>query len=185
MRIFSQGLFYRASLVLLIFIIGFLLSNPVLLWDLGKHFLAEMRQEIWDYAQQTITKVMGYPNARHYFLLPEGGYLEFQKEGVSFKMALAILSNALFNSLFQPIFLCIFTPQAILNYILFPFFLYGAIRYFRKLPIMILFFIAFSLYIGIRASIVESLIRHRMSCELIYLLIGLAGFTDWIREGLS
>ena len=95
-------------------------------------------------------------------------------------MILPISLNALFNSLFQPIFLCIFTPQVVLNYVLFPFFIYGTIMYFKKLSLMIFFFFIYSIYIGMNGSITEPLIRHRMTCELIYLLIALAGFEGWI-----
>ena len=126
-----------------------------------------------------------YPDARHYFLLPENRYLEFHRKGFSPELLLAVLFNALFNSLFQPLFLCILTPQAVLNFFLFPFFLYGGIKYFRRLPLMILIFFGMSIYSALYGSVVEALVRHRISCELIYLLIGLAGFINWTEKNLS
>jgi hypothetical protein len=33
--------------------------------------------------------------------------------------------------------------------------------------------------------VVEPLVRHRMPCELIYISIGVAGFTRWITGRLS
>ena len=90
-----------------------------------------------------------------------------------------------YNVLFQPQFLCIFTPQVILNYGLFPFFILGAIKYFTKVPIIVLVFLAMSVYAGLYGSMIESLVRHRMVCDLIYILIGIAGFTDWATKNLS
>lgn len=124
--------------------------------------------------------------ARHYFLLPQGAYgIDIYLKPLSAYLAAAASLNALFNSLFQPLFLCIFTPQILFNLLLFPFFLYGAIRYFKRLPIMILVFFIVYIYTGLYGSVIEALIRHRMSCELIYLLIGVAGFTGLITENLS
>lgn len=126
-----------------------------------------------------------YRDAMRYFLLPKGWYLKLHTEGFSSIMILPILLNALFNSLFQPIFLCAFTPQVVLNYMVFPFFIYGTIRYFKKVSLMILFFLLYCIYIGISGSVTEPLIRHRLACELIYLLIGLAGFESWITRRSS
>lgn len=124
--------------------------------------------------------------ARHYFLLPQGAYsVDIHLKPLSAYLAAAASLNALFNSLFQPLFLCIFTPQALLNLLLFPFFLYGAIKYFKRVPVMILVFFIVYIYVGLYGSVIEALIRHRMSCELIYLLIGIAGFTGLITENLS
>ena len=121
--------------------------------------------------------------ARHYFLMPDGGYtFSFQNEPLSFFTLVTITTNALANSLFQPIFLCVFTPQVILNYLLFPFFLYGVVKYFKKVPILIVVFFVLSAYVAIYGSVVEALVRHRISCEMIYYLIGSAGFTSWITR---
>lgn len=127
-----------------------------------------------------------FVNARHYLLLPEGGYDEtLFTLPLSFPVIARMISNAIFNVIFQPLFFCIFTPQVILNYFIFPFFIYGAIRYFTRVPIIILAFLGLSVYVGFNGSIVESLIRHRMICDLIYLLIGTAGFIDVISKNLS
>ncbi len=126
-----------------------------------------------------------YPDAQHYFLLPEGTYLKRSVETFSPHIFLNIVANAFFNGLFQPLFLCVFTPETILHYVLFPFFIYGAVRYFRKIPLLILFFFLYLLYAGVYNAIVESLIRHRMPCDLIYLSIGLAGFSDAITRRSS
>jgi hypothetical protein len=122
-------------------------------------------------------------DAKRYFLLPAGSYsIELFTQPLSFAVLAGILVNSIFNILFQPVFLCPFTPQVILNVILLPFFLYGAVRYFRKTWPLLIIFTVVSFQIGIYDSGIEALIRHGMSCELIYLLIGLAGFTGWITR---
>ena len=121
--------------------------------------------------------------ARHYFLLPEGGYkAEYCTMPLPFSAITAMAANAFFNAFFQPLFLCVFTPQTVLNFLLFPFFLYGAVKYFKKVPIMIMAVIFLYIYTALYGSVIEALIRHRISCELVYLLIGLAGFTDLITR---
>ncbi len=127
--------------------------------------------------------LIAYPNAHHYFLFTrEFEYLKIYRQDLSPQLIFNAVINALVNVLLQPMFLCIFTPQTILNFILFPFFLYGIIRYFKKLPVMILFLFIFSAFIGMRDAIVEALVRHRMVCDQIYLLIGIAGLKGWITE---
>ena len=124
--------------------------------------------------------------ARHYFLFPEGGYsIEIFSKPLSLFTVFIAITNAFLNMFFQPMFLCVFTPQVIVNYILFPFFLYGMIRYFAKVPLMVLSFFFLCFYAGLYDSLVEPLLRHGMVCELIYLSIGIAGFTGWITSGSS
>jgi len=120
---------------------------------------------------------------RHYFLLPDAGYTPaFVSGNWSAGSVISIIGNAFLNFIFQPVFLCVFTPQVVLNIILFPFFIYGAYKYFNKVPVLIVLFLSMGLYISIYGSIVEALIRHRMPCELIYIMIGLAGFARSITE---
>lgn len=168
----------------LLFALAFSLSSG-LFFEFVEYGLEKITPKVEIYIRAQVGRLENYPDAKQYLLLPGGKYLEFYTKGLSLGMFFTIIANALFNSLFQPIFFCVFTPQVILNYILFPFFLYGAIKHFKKIPIMLLVFLAVSIYIGMHSSLVETLIRHRMSCELIYLLIGLAGFTDWITKNLS
>ena len=120
---------------------------------------------------------------KYHFILPnEEHSISYVLNNITLKTFFPILENALFNSIFQPVFLCIFTPQVVLTYILFPFFLYGCFKYYRKVPIMIIFFIAYCVYMGLRQPVVEALIRHRLSCELIYISISLAGFFRLIER---
>ena len=129
-----------------------------------------------------LNKFEMYPHAWQYFLLPGGGYSTPYPAITTMSGLITVIFNALFNALFQPVFLCIFTPQTIATCVLFPFFIYGAIAYFRRIPLLILFFFAFSLYIGMRDFVVEPLIRHRTACELIFYMIGVAGLGRWITK---
>lgn len=122
----------------------------------------------------------------HYFLLPDGGYTAaFFAAPLSARSIAGILSAALFNSFFQPVFPCVLTPQMFLNALLFPFFVYAAVRYFRKVPLLVIILVGMYLYAALYGSVVEALVRHRMSCELLYLMLGLAGFMDWITARSS
>ncbi|MBN2452734.1 MAG: hypothetical protein JXB40_00540 [Candidatus Omnitrophica bacterium] len=121
--------------------------------------------------------------AKHYFLVPTGSYLkELLMEPIPLAMLAQILANSVFNILFQPVFISPFTPQVVLNLVAFPFFLYGAVRYFGRTWFLLIIFIMISFQIGIYDSVVEALIRHGMPCELIYLLIGAAGLAGWITK---
>ncbi|MFA6078632.1 MAG: hypothetical protein WC779_02680 [Candidatus Omnitrophota bacterium] len=125
-------------------------------------------------------------DAKHYFLLPDGGYTdEVLTKPVTVHIAFFMIANSLFNAMFQPLFLSVFTPQVVLVYLLFPFFLYGMVKYFRKLPLIFVVFFLVLIYVGFYGSVIEALIRHRMSCELLYFLISLGGFTSWITRRLS
>jgi hypothetical protein len=125
-------------------------------------------------------------SAKHYFLLPEGGYTgDVFIKPVTVQTMFVLMSNALFNAFFQPLFLSVFTPQVVLTYLLFPFFLYGMVKYFKRLPILFAVLFLVLIYAGLYGSVIEALIRHRMSCELLYYLISLAGFTGWITRRLS
>lgn len=126
-----------------------------------------------------------YPYATHYFIIPDGASWYFFAKGLTPGFMLAVIPNIFYNALFQPLILCVFTPQVILNYALFPFFLYGAFKYFKKVPVMIIGLLAIYAYVALYSSIIEPLIRHRISCELIYILIGLAGFINLTTEKLS
>jgi hypothetical protein len=180
----EKRIFYFILAGLLLFILGFLLSSG-LFSDFIKYGTEKVNTEIKKGIIHQANAISLYPQAKHYMLLPPDSYLKFYTKGLSFTMFFTILTNALFNALFQPIFISIFTPQVILNYMLFPFFIYGAIKYFKRVPLMVFVFLGISVYIGLHNAVIESLIRHRLSCELIYLLIGLAGFTGWITESLS
>lgn len=179
----KHRIFSVIILSLVIFSIAFLLSSGLVV-SKGRSLVDQQVLKIKATISHHINVFDIYPNTRYYFLVPENRYLEFNEKRLSPELLLAVLFNALFNSLFQPLFLCVLTPQAILNFFLFPFFLYGAIKYFRRLPIMILIFFWMYIYSALRSPIVEALVRHRMSCELIYLLIGLAGFINWTEKNL-
>ena len=164
-----------------VFVVAFLLSSS-LLYGFIKCVEAKLFSVSNDFAYRHFNNFYIYRDARFYFLFSQKDMFQFYVNGLSLGIIVNMFSNALFNALFQPVFLCVFTPQVILNYILFPFFLYGVVAYFRKIPIMIIFLFFFYAYIGLKNTVVEPLIRHRMSCELIYLLVGLAGLTGWITR---
>lgn len=118
-----------------------------------------------------------YSKARYFFILPGNLHVKSLAYGMPVGIFLDVATNAAVNAFFQPLFLCVFTPQTILSYILFPFFLYGSVKYFRKVPLMIIFGIFCFFYIGLRQPVAEALIRHRLTCELIYFSVGLAGLS--------
>lgn len=177
----------RSSLVLLlgilIFVFAFLYSS-----SLAEKFIHVAANKLFLNISSNIVRHFNviniYSGAWHYFLLSREDVPIFYLHGLSWRMAFVAISNAMFNTFFQPIFLCVFTPQAIFNYILFPFFIYGSIIYFKKIPLAVILFVVFSIYIGMNDSIVEPLIRHRIACELIYLAIGVAGLTNLITKRL-
>lgn len=122
-------------------------------------------------------------DARHYFLFSPGEYkIDLFTEPLSIRSIATILYNSAFSLLFQPVFLCPFTPQVIINLVLLPFFIYASVRYFHRVFILLAVFVMTTFQIGIYDSGVEALIRHGMLCELIYLLIGTAGFSDLILK---
>ncbi|MFH1868347.1 MAG: hypothetical protein ABH843_05195 [Candidatus Omnitrophota bacterium] len=178
-----KNILYCVCAALVVLLIGFSLSSGMLHDSLAKAaagIKAEFTYNINRHCQTLW--VYSFQKSRwHYFLLPEGAYTAaFYTTPLSLATIAVILANSTFNAMFQPLFLCALTPQAIFNCLLFPFFLYGTVKYFRKVPIMILVCLGIYVYIGTYSSIVEPIIRHRMSCELIYLLIGLAGFINLI-----
>ena len=75
-----------------------------------------------------------YPAARRTFIFQETGYTELFNRGLVPIAFFNLILNGMLNILFQPLMLCIFTPQVILNFILFPFFLYGVFVHFRRIP---------------------------------------------------
>ena len=178
-----KGAFRYVCIVLAVFLIGFTLSSGLLHDFLTKavtEITAEFKRDIGRHCH-TLWIYPFQKSKWHYFLLPEGAYtVAFYTTPLSLSTIVTIISNSMLNVLFQPLFFCALTPQTIFNCLLFPFFLYGAIKYFKKVPIMILICLGAYAYIGIHNSVVEPIIRHRMSCELIYLLIGLAGFINLI-----
>ena len=178
-RLKSREIFLLGGIA--VFISAFLLSSSLL-----HEFTGPVKDKVFSmadgFAYRHFNNFYIYPDSRFYFLFTQNDGLQFHEKGISFDIICSMATNALFNSLFQPVFFCIFTPQVILNYALFPFFLYGVVAYFRKIPIAIIFLFIFYVYIGLRNNVVEPLIRHRMSCELIYLLLGLAGLTGWITR---
>lgn len=122
-------------------------------------------------------------DARHYFLFPPGEYrIDLFTRPLSVPAMATIVYNSAFSLLFQPVFLCPFTPQVIVNLVLLPFFIYAAVRYFHRVFILLAVFVMTTFQIGIYDSGVEALIRHGMLCELIYLLVGTAGFADLISK---
>jgi hypothetical protein len=181
MRISVRRVSYQAAALLLIFSIGFALSSGAA-FNACSRISEKMTVGIEAslYHHVLTLCVVG---AKHYFLFPTGNYTAgLITQPLSFPVLAAILFNSIFNILFQPVFLCPFTPQVIVNLVLLPFFLYGAVSYFRKTWLLLVIFTVLSFYIGVFDSGVEALIRHGMPCELIYLLIGLAGFTGWITK---
>ncbi len=180
----SKKIVHFTLLYILLFVLGFLLSWETSIFLIGR-VLNNIGYQINGLFLFHYNTFRIYPDARHYFIFPDGGYLRFFIEGIHLNIVIPTLSNVLFNALFQPLFLCIFTPQTILTYLLLPFFIYAAVKYFKKVPIMVLFLVGFLLFIGIKDSVVEPLIRHRMVCELIYFCIGSAGLADWITRRSS
>ncbi len=174
MTVSIKKIAYASLILVIIFISGFLLSSDVF----HEYLTSKMKPSLVYHI-----RTLALPQTKHYFLLPSGGYGEYLYTGAYSAMTVFILiSYALLNVIFQPIFLCLFTPQALLNYALFPFFIYGSIKYFRVVPLLVLSFFALAFLIGLNGSVVEALIRHRIPCELIYILIGTAGFTGWITR---
>ncbi len=178
-----KNAFRYISIALVVLFIGIALSSGLLHDSLSKantyimtgfkYHLERHCNSFWVYPFQD--------SRWHYFLLPEDAYTAaIYTTPLSLSIVVTIVINSLFNTLFQPLFICALTPQTVFNCLLFPFFLYGAIRYFKKIYIMIFVLLGMYVYIGIYGSVVEPIIRHRMSCELIYLLIGLAGFISLI-----
>lgn len=178
-----KNAFRYICIALVVLFIGFALSSG-LLHDLLTKAATNVTAEFKYYLERHCNSFWVYPfqNSRwHYFLLPEGAYTAvIYTTPLSLSTVVTIVINSLFNTLFQPLFICALTPQTVFNCLLFPFFLYGAVRYFKKIYIMIFVLLGMYVYIGMYSSVVEPIIRHRMSCELIYLLIGLAGFVSLI-----
>lgn len=170
-------------LAILLFIVGFSLTSG-LLSKFADYALNEIAEKSELYFIAEFNKIDSYPDVTYYLLLPPKKYSEFYASGLSPAILCTMLINVLFNFLFQPVFLCALTPQVILTVLLFPFFIWGVIKYFKKVPIMILVFFCIALFVGLNGTIVERLIRHRLSCELMYLLLGLAGLVSWTTEKL-
>lgn len=183
MKIKSKKTFFIAILVMIL-AAGLLIKAGLLRAVMS--YIQTQYRELLD-CHYTSLQIYFIKNGKwFYYLLPDGMYnAGMCVNPLSTGIILAMTGNALFNALFQPIFPCVFSPQAMLNYILFPFFLYGAVKYFRKLWFMIILFFCWYIYSGLYGCVIEALIRHRMPCELIYLLLGLAGFTDWITKKSS
>jgi|GEM_PF-2365601 len=177
-----KSIFFVVIVSIALFLAGFIISSGIgaellnntvsgLNAKVGSHFVSHYAR-IWE-------------SGRHYFLLPEKDYAEYGINGFSIRMIVPVFLNAIFHILFQPVFLCVFSPQVVLNIVMLPFALYGAVKYFTRVPLIIAAFIIISFYAGIHGVVVEALIRHGMICELIYILIGSAGFTGLITKSLS
>jgi len=180
---YNKKIFFIALVTIIVFISGYMLSSGLFV-DFFNHVIEDTVLKIELRVLQHFCSFE--KEAYHYLLLPASGYAEvIYAKQLSFSTFFTLFSNTLFNTLLQPAFFCIFTPQVVLKCMLFPFFVYGSIKYFRKSFFMLVVFFGISFYIGLRTSIVEVLVRHGMICDLIYLLIGLAGFTDWMQESLS
>lgn len=178
-----KNTFRYICVTLVVLVIGFVLSSG-LLHDFLTKAATSVTVEFTNYINQHCRTfwVYAFQSSKwHYFLLPEGAYTAaFYTTPLSLSTVVTVVSNSLFNTLFQPLFICALTPQTVFNCLLFPFFLYGAVKYFKKIYFMIFVLLGMYVYIGMYSSVVEPIIRHRMSCELIYLLIGLAGFVSLI-----
>lgn len=175
----TKKMFHAIFPVLALFTIGFALSSGLFHDPLSgaiTRIITEFKPYIVNHC--STLWVDSFQKSRwHYFLLPEGGYaIAFYASPLSLPTVVTVVSNALFNVMFQPLFPCVFVPQAIFNCLLFPFFLFGAFKYFKKIFIMLIVCLGVYVYTGIYGSVIEAIIRHRIPCELIYLLIGLAGF---------
>jgi hypothetical protein len=166
----------------LVFLAGYILSSA-LLQEAVKYISDKVNSQLDIIMARHFGNLNTYPYAKSYFLLPERGYSDFIEKGPSFNIFLGLFLNAVFNVIFQPAFFCVLTPQTMLNYLVFPFFLFGAVKYFRKAWFLLLVYLMVMYYAGLRGSVIEVLIRHRMSCDLIYLLIGTAGFISWTGKG--
>lgn len=177
----SKTILNRAVILLVVFFIGFALSSGII-QDGAKRLSDRVMPGLKERLSHHILTLV-VVDAKHYFLLPVGGYSkELFTQPLSPVVLASILGNSIFHVLFQPVFLCPFTPQVIINLVLLPFFLYAVVKYFKKVWLMLAIFIVMSFQVGIYDSGIEALIRHGMSCELIYLLIGLAGFTGLITR---
>jgi len=161
------------------FLAGFVVSSgifeKVLNYNLYEKFPA-LKAVVYAAA----SKFEMYKEARRYSAYPKGPAA--YKKTITCKNFVIIAFNGIFHAIFEPLFICAFTPQVVLNFILFPFFLYGAIRYFTRVPIIILTFITIAVYVGMRNVYVESLIRHRIPCDFLYVLIAIAGLRGLITE---
>jgi len=163
-----------------ILIIGFVLSSGIAV-EISDSFSAKVMDTIKARLYRHITNLE--VDSKHCYLLPFGKYsIGLYVQPLSYSTLALFVFNSVFNILFQPVFLCPFTPQVFVNIVLLPFFLYGVVRYFKKVWFLVAIFIVLSFWIGIYDSGVEALIRHGMSCELIYVLIGTAGFASWITK---
>lgn len=157
------------------------------LWSSGS--LTTFSRSAFSRAADTFDALVAYHctmlgrDARHYYLLSQDMYAHVPSvRDMPAAAVITIAAKALFNALFQPFFLCAFTPQVILAVALFPFFIFGTIRYGKKIPLAIGIFFGVALYTALHGSVVEALVRHRMACELIYYLVGTAGLTGWITK---
>lgn len=179
---YKKNRIYYIAIALLVCFIAFALSSGIA-GDISKKISKKLMPGIKYRLYHHIGNLE--VSAKHYFLLPSGWYVkELFTEPLSTEVLMSMFFNSVFNILFQPVFLCPFTPQVILNVVLAPFFIYGAVRYFGKVWPLLILFLVLSFQIGTYDSVVEALVRHGMSCELIYLMIGLAGFTGWTAKSL-
>ena len=181
MVITSKRKFYIAASFIMIFFAGYAFSSG--LFQKADTLASDkLKSQTEAIMTRHLRNLYLYPGAKNYFLVSEPDYSKFINEGPSLGIFITIFFSAIFNVIFQPVFLSVLTPQSILNYLLFPFFLFGAVRHFKKIWFLLVVYLLMAFYVGTRGSVVEVLVRHRMVCDLIYLLIGLAGFTTWIGE---
>lgn len=181
-RISAKSISLQIFVIAALFAVGFALSTGILsgvYHTLAGKFVDDIEESIFHHTLTLVSR----EDVRHYFLFPEGeyaGWIFAQPPSVA--VFASVFFYSIFNMLFQPVFLCVFTPQVILNVVAFPFFLYGSVRYFRKVWPLLLSFVLITFRIGIYDSSVEALMRHGMICELFYLMIGSAGFAGWIAK---
>ena len=83
--------------------------------------------------------------------------------------------SVILNLMAQPLFLCVLTPQSVLNMIVFPFFLKACVQHYRKFTIWIMWIAVYGTFVTIYDGVSESLVRHRMAIELFYYAIGVVG----------
>ena len=170
----------------IIFSAGFAISTGFVHYLSAKIYEGVKHEFVRDLYRNCLSlRTFSFQKSRwHYFLLPEGAYKpDLYTTPLAPATVAIIIFNSFFNTLCQPLFPCLLTPQALFYCLLFPFFVLGSIKYFKNVPLIILLILVAYAYTGIYSiSVIESIVRHRMSCELLYLLIGLAGLTDLITE---
>lgn len=159
-------------------IIFFLLMSTDILKEVEQYG----KKQLNDYLYFHLRRYELYIESKHFHIVPEGSSRAHIEQGPSFGILASMLINGAVNFIFQPLFVSVFMPQVLLNFFLLPFFIYGCVKYFTKVPFLIILFFMTATYAIFYAVIVEPLIRYRLSCEMLYILIGVAGFINLITK---